>query len=341
MVRTTSDGAAGSTRSDGPIYIAGLDRSGKTTLRAYLTSHPDIDIPAVGSNMETYFYGRYGNLAKQANLDRCLEDMLRYKHIVFLDPDEDRIRSEFAAGPPTYPHLFSLFLRHHAEKAGKRRWGAQTGLAEEYADVLFASYPGLKVIHMVRDPRDRYQASRAKWPNGKGGAGGAAARWALSTGLARRNLRRHPNDYLVVRFEDLIRSTHQTLAEVFDFLGEDLTPEALEMKDAPKHRFELLAGRAPNEPLLSTAFIGLHRELPQRELSYLELVLAGGMRRHGYERTAAPPRRPGFWLGTVPDQMARQLAWRATEAAHLAQPRLFPRTPGARMIVPRHRSETV
>jgi hypothetical protein len=327
------------TRPDGPIYIAGLDRSGKTTMRAFVTSHPGIDIPAVGSNMETYFYGRYGTLANPANLDRCLEAMLRYKHIVFLDPDEDRIRSEFAAGPPTYPHLFSLFLRHHAEKAGKRRWGAQTGLAEEYAEVLFDSYPGLKVIHMIRDPRDRYQASRAKWPNGKGGAGGAAARWALSTGLARRNLRRHPDDYLVVRFEDLIQSTRQTLTEVFDFLGEDLTPQVLEMKDAPKHRSELLAGRAPDEPLLSTDFIGLHRGLSRLELSYLELVLAGGMKRHGYARSAPLPRRPGFWFGTVPDQMARQIAWRITEAAHLAQPRLFPRTPGARMIVPRHRSE--
>lgn len=329
------------TRLDGPIYIAGLDRSGKTTMRAFLTSHPDIDIPAVGSNMETYFYGRYGSLANPANLDRCLEDMLRYKHIVFLDPDEARIRSEFSAGPPTYPHLFSLFLRHHAEGAGKRRWGAQTGLAEEYADVLFDSYPGLKIIHMIRDPRDRYQASRAKWPKGKGGAGGAAARWALSTSLARRHLRRHPDDYLVVRFEDLIRSTERTLTEVFDFLGEHLTPQVFEMKDAPKHRSELLAGRAPDEPLLSTAFIGLHRQLPAPEVSYLELVLAAGMRQHGYERSTAIPRRPGFWLGTVPDQMARQIAWRVAEAAHLAQPRLFPRTPGARMIVPRHRSEPV
>jgi hypothetical protein len=328
------------TDPNGPIYIAGLDRSGKTTMRAFVTSHPHIDIPAVGSNMETYFYGRYGDLGNRANLDRCLEAMLRYKHIVFLDPDEERIRAEFAAGPPTYPHLFSLFLRHHAERAGKRRWGAQTGLAEEYADVLFASYPGLKIIHMVRDPRDRYQASRAKWPNGKGAAGGAAARWSLSTGLARRNLRNHPDDYLVVRFEDLIRATRQTLTEVFDFLGEELVPEVFEMKDAAKHRSELRAGRAPDDPLLSPEFIGLHRALPADEVSYLDLVLSGGMRRHGYERTTALPRRPGFWLGTVPNQLARQIAWRATEAAHLVQPRLFPRTPGARMIVARHRSET-
>src|SRR5512133_1603979 len=41
----------------GPIFIGGPDRCGKTTLQAFLSSHPNIAIPAVGSNFWTYFYG--------------------------------------------------------------------------------------------------------------------------------------------------------------------------------------------------------------------------------------------------------------------------------------------
>ena len=138
-----------------PIFIGGLDRSGKTTLRAYLHSHPRIAIPAVGSNMWTYFYNQYGDLKDAGNFERCLSDMLKYKHVVFLEPDPDRIQREFWQGPPTYAHLFSLFLVHFAERENKPRWGVQTGLIERYADQIFSAYPGVKIIHMLRDPRGR------------------------------------------------------------------------------------------------------------------------------------------------------------------------------------------
>ena len=44
----------------------------------------------------------------------------------------------------------------------------------------------------------------ARWPEGRGRAGGATARWLYSTNLAERHRRRHPDGYLVVRFEDLV-----------------------------------------------------------------------------------------------------------------------------------------
>ncbi len=324
--------------NEGPIYIAGLDRSGKTTMRAFLASHPRIAIPAVGSNMWTHFYGRFGDLGRPANLDRCLDAMLTYKHVAFLRPDEARIRSEFAAGSPTYARLFALFLQHYAEGEGKPRWGAQTGLIERYADRLFDAYRGLKIVHMVRDPRDRYEASISKWPDGRGRAGGAAARWRYSSSLALRHVTRHPDAYLIVRFEDMVTETEATLRRVFEFLGEEFDPRVLAMPDADKHRETLGVGSvAVGERVLSPAYIGLHETNVDRfEVAALETLLGSRMRRFGYEPATGGPRRsPGFWLRTMPDQTARYAAWRVVEAAQMAQPRLFPRLPGERMLVPR------
>ena len=56
-----------------PIFIGGPDRCGKTTLQAFLSSHPNIAIPAVGSNLWSYFYDQYGDLHSQANFERCLD----------------------------------------------------------------------------------------------------------------------------------------------------------------------------------------------------------------------------------------------------------------------------
>ena len=321
-----------------PIYIGGLDRSGKTTLRALLASHSNIAIPAVGSNMWTYFYRQFGDLARADNFERCLAAMLRYKHVAFLQPDPDRLRREFAEGAPTYARLFELFLVHFAEREQKPRWGVQTGLIERYADDLFDAHPGVKIVHMLRDPRDRYQASIDKWPKGKGRAGGAAARWRYSTKLAERHARRHADGYLIVRFEDLVAQTEATVREVCSFIGEQFEPAMMRMDGAIKHRALLLDGRSPSDAsILSDRYIGQFRSsVVTSEIAFIQMHTARRMRNHGYE-----PDRLGmsvtdklrFACYDWPNQLVRMAAWQTVESAQQRLPRLVHRRPGRRMIL--------
>lgn len=328
----------------GPIYIGGPDRCGKTTMRAFLASHPNIAIPAVGSNMWTYFYGQYGNLGQVDNFERCLDDLLHYKHVRFLKPDPDRIRREFRQGSPTYARLFALFLIHYAEREGKPRWGAQTGLIERYADHLFSAYPGLKIIHMTRDPRDRYEASLALWPNGKGRVGGATARWLYSMGLAKRNQQRYPDQYKVVRFESMVARPEETLRDVCHFLNEEYRPEMLTMAGAPKHRNRLNQGAdvGPMKAPVSTDFIGLYRQrIPRLEIAFMQLYAAREMLASDY---VLEPIRFSigdwvhFWLVDWPLNLGRMVAWRSWEAIQHNFPAVLGRKPGQRMRVSPHRS---
>ncbi len=336
--------SAGTPSPMDPVYIVGLDRSGKTTMRAFLASHSRIAIPAIGSNMWTYFYRRFGPLDVAANLSRCLDAMFAYTHVQFLQPDRARIQDEFASGPQTYAHLFSLFLMHFAERENKPRWGAQSGLTEQYADELFTAYPGLKVIHMIRDPRDRYEASLAKWPEGRGRAGGATARWLFSTRLAERNEQRYEGRYVTVRFEDLVRSTEDTIRGVCAFLDEDYEPEMLAMAGADKFRRSLGGEADVKGPtgLLSESFIGMYRRnISDSDLRFMELHAGRRMQRYGYELTSDEwsfVRSVRFGLVDWPDQMARFAAWRVGEMAHHYWPRRLGHKP-AKSKVPGARSE--
>lgn len=323
----------------GPIYVGGLDRSGKTTMSAFLTSHPNIAIPPIGSNMWTYFFRQFGDLAETQNLESCLQAMLRYKHVRLLDPEPERIRREFEQGPRTYGRLFALFLMHYAERQGKARWGAQTGLIERYADDLFEAYPGVKVVHMVRDPRDRYEASLELWPHGKGRAGGATARWRYSMELARRNVRRYPDDYTVVRYEDLVLRTEGVLRDVFSFLGEPFDPRTLAMGGAPERRARLRARstRSSNEAALSDEFIGRFRgRIPPLELTFIQFHAGPMMKELGYqpERLQLSPRTLALFAArTWPNHFGRMVAWRAVEALQQQFPAHFRRRPDRRMII--------
>lgn len=318
-----------------PIFIGGPDRCGKTTLRAFLATHPNISIPAVGSNMWTYFYGQYGDLRVSNNFTRCLNAMLQYKHVAFLDPDEGRIRSEFLEGETTYARLFALFQEHHAEREGKPRWGDQTGLIERYADKILKAYPGAKILHMVRDPRDRYEASLALWPAGKGRAGGATARWLYSTGLAKNNLESFPSRYMTVKFEDMVLDPETTLKEICAFIDETYTPSMLSMDGADKFRSQL--GKGDGDNLLSASYIGGYKgSIPADEIAFMQMFCRKLMRLYGYTLEQFEYSFPDivyFWTNTWPKNMIRMLAWRTREFFQHNFPGKFGRKPRARMIL--------
>jgi hypothetical protein len=323
----------------GPIFIGGPDRCGKTTLRAFLASHPNIAIPDVGSNMWTYFFGQYGDLGKAQNFEHCLAAMVHYKHVAFLKPDADRIRREFWQGPPTYARLFELFLLHYAERMEKPRWGVQTGLVERYADHIFAAYPGARMLHMVRDPRDRYEASLTLWPDGKGRAGGATTRWLYSVRLAQRNERLYSGQYRIVRFESLVLQPEQTLREVCAFLGEDYQPGMLKMTGAPKHRDRLTqgAGQESDQAPLSPAFIGRFRQgVPKHEIAFMQMFAGRQMIAFDYKLEELDF-SAGDWLRFVlreyPLNLARMIAWQSRESIQHRFPAYFGRRPRSQMVL--------
>jgi hypothetical protein len=318
--------------NQGPIFIGGLDRCGKTMMRAFLVSHPRISIPAIGSNMWTYFYGQYGDLRHLQNFERCLAAMLRYRHVYVLQPDADRIRREFWQGEPTYARLFALFQAHHAEAEGKPRWGDQSGLIERYARLIFAAYPAAKMIHMIRDPRDRYADSRTLWRRGKGRVGGAAARWLYSVRLARHNQKQDPDRYKVVYYERLVSDPERTLRDVCAFLGEDYVPAMLTMEGAPGYREKLgggsdnLTGPSP----VSTEYIGRFRQIvPKREVAFIQAYAGRDMVASGYRLEPlnfSPGERLLYYCVDWPANLARMATWLLVEAIQQNFPRVWGRS---------------
>ena len=323
----------------GPIFIGGLDRCGKTTLRAFLVSHPNVSIPAVGSNMWTYFYGQFGDLSDPANFERCMEAMLHYKHVRFLKPDAEEIRQAFRQGPASYARLFGLFLEQHAKREGKPRWGEQTGLIERYIDRVFETFTDGRMIHMIRDPRDRYVESLKMWPNGKGRAGGAVARWLYTTVLARRNLKKYPQQYLTVRFEDMVQAPEKTLKAICQFIGEEYVPEMLEFVGAPDHRAKMMSNLKgnPNGSPLSDEHIGMYRKgLPKDELAFMQSMARASLREYGYE--LEPIRftffeRIAYLFWQWPANFIRMIAWLGIEYFQQNYPQTFGRKPAAKMVV--------
>jgi hypothetical protein len=318
----------------GPIYLAGADRSGTTLMYALLASHPNIAMPYIaGTNMWTFFYGRYGDLSRRENMERCLATMLRYKNVLVLDPEAERIRREFWEGEPTYARLFALFLDHAAERAGKPRWADKISYVERYADPIFAAYPDAVMIHLVRDPRDRYASAIKRWPNQKGQVGGATARWLYSVRLAQRNLQKYPGRYKIVRYETFVSQPEATMREVCAFLGEEYDPAMFTMSGAKG--FVDRGGNSSFERFeparITTAAVGRFRKaLSRREVAFIDACAGREMGAFGYvTETSHLTMRDlvFFYLVDLPTNLVRMALWRTQETIQHNLPSYAGRTP--------------
>jgi hypothetical protein len=302
-----------------PIYIAGLERSGTSLIYALLGSHPSIAMTR-RTNLWTHFYGQYGDLSSPENFERCLAMMLRYKRVIRLQPDPERLRREFIQGEPTYARLFWLLESHYAERLGKPRWGDKSLNTERYADPIFDAYPRARMIHMIRDPRDRYASAYKRWGVSRGGVGAGAAAWLWSYRLATRNQLRYPGNYLILRYETLVFQPEETLRDVCAFIGEAYSPAMLTMQG--DQRFREGGGNSSYERVepghISTGSVGRFRSvMSPRQIACMERALGPEMGRCGYvldNVSLTGAERLLFSIVDVPWNSARAAAWRAHEA---------------------------
>lgn len=326
----------------GPIFVAGLERSGTSLMFALLASHPNLAMTR-RTNLWRHFNDQYGDLADDANLDRCLATMARYKRLVVLDPDYEQLRADFVAGDRTYGRLFWLLEQQQAARLGKPRWGDKSLNTERYADDVFAAYPDARFLHMVRDPRDRYASSETRWQVRRGGVGAGTAEWLASVGLAEGHQQRYPGCYRIVQYEQLVSEPEATLRSICEFIGEPYSPEMLEMQGAKRFREQgansSYGSRAAG--VISTDSIGRFRSvLAPGKVSYIELVAGKAMDKLGYERQGYALGAVGavrFGVADIPLESARLAAWRVRAAIEHRRGRPLPAYRLVEPVVAEHR----
>jgi hypothetical protein len=159
-----------------------------------------------------------------------------YIRISVLKLDFVDLRQKFYQGEPSYARLFELIGKQIADRFGKTRWGDKSLNSERYADEIFTAYPNARILHMIRDPRDRYASALKRWKVIRGGVGSGTAVWLDSVGLAKRNLLRYSKQYMTVRYETLVASPEGTLREICAFIEEEYSPAMLLMEGEENFR---------------------------------------------------------------------------------------------------------
>jgi hypothetical protein len=244
------------------IFIVGVPRSGTTLMRRILDKHSRIAIadenhylghllPRQGARHD---FRRVGDLRDDDAVRRLAariysEEFQRGSRLrencqfwIWLArrvPRED-LERRLLAGERSERGVFTAVLRSYADRRRKVIFGEKTPAHIRWADTLLEWYPTAKVVHMVRDPRAVYRSElkrrnmRAvsvpyRWlirvPVLMRGFILLEVAWAWADAVGRHRVlaRRYPDNYRMVRFEDLVREPKFEIERLCEFLG--ITPE--------------------------------------------------------------------------------------------------------------------
>jgi len=267
--------------------IVGVGRSGTTLLMAMLNAHPDLVVVP-----ETHFFRRFvvrnRLLTHQQAIQLLGEDTLFRR--VNLEPRLIVNPIDSVKGRVDWTAAYERMLAEYARGHGGRRIVDKDPRAVECLHVLHRTYPTLKILHMIRDPRDVFLSrKRAKWSEGRNWLTQAMTyRVQFAIGrLCGRQLRK--DLYKEVFYEELLTHPEGTMREVSQFLGIPYCPDMLGFSEKAKQIVasdEVDWKRNVMGPLLSNNFEKWRQDLDRREIVRIESVCRSAFGKGLYERSA-------------------------------------------------------
>ncbi|MBW1801109.1 MAG: sulfotransferase [Deltaproteobacteria bacterium] len=194
-----------------PIFIGGLFKSGTTLIRAMLGQHS-----AIAAGLETQWF----NIDWESNRnDRSHKDIERLGHFYGIDQAKT---DELVTKSHNINEFLDLFLGYYAASLGKRRWAEKTPGNILHLDKILDGWPSVKVIHVIRDPRDVFASLKQakKWDTCEV----FSELWCLYLGSVqkfRKTLDLSDQCFLEIRYEALVVQPEEAMKRVIAFVGEE------------------------------------------------------------------------------------------------------------------------
>jgi len=264
--------------SDNVFFIVGTSRSGSTLLQSMLNSHSGITIPP-----EThYFYSckKVNNKHCNANCEKRFRNELiefwcrKKTRIADLQLCENRLK-EFAADLGLHEpcDLYNLYLTLYRKKRGKQIVGEKTPKHILFTSDIFKAFPKVKIISLFRDPRAVAHSEKCV-QFGSPSVFVTSKRWRKYVKTHHKlNNRLSVDQYMSLRYCDLVENTQSELEKLCKFLGVDFSESMLKFYKREEKGFPDQEKSWKNEtfePLKKNKNIEWKSELSQQEIAIIE-----------------------------------------------------------------------
>jgi hypothetical protein len=315
------------------VFIGGAPRSGTTLLLALLDSHPEMLV----FPKEVALFNRGVWKTGDQDVERLAHHLLTHTEIAELDPARSpsmgpgqllttarlngfpyaafeknflhRTKQRPTGGPR---HVLHSLFRAYAETrptahATPRIFVEKTPANDYFSADLFKYFPEARLVQIVRDPRAVY-ASRQRALRQSAGRHTKTFRLVNEWNRSVRQRWMHqdmPEQFLSIRYEDLVMNPRAVLTQVCDFIGIEARPLTL----APtKGGQPWLGNSSYGETFSRISETPLDRwkdELSAAEVAWIEYHCQAGMRDCGYPlltELSSPRCNFRHWLRPLPSE---------------------------------------
>ena len=196
------------------ILITGVYRSGTEYFSNLLDQHPEVDVSMYTINSLRFMYNKYGkqNIDKKKLLND-LELRLWEKHKMKININKKNLFKL-----KTYGEIYDFLMTQIYCKKTKN-WAEKNQLLWRQTDIFLKSMSNGKVIHILRDPRN-VMASFKKYTNSKKPNYLSSAFNSLDAMMySQRHLKKYPNRFILIKYEDLLLNPRKSMNKVCDFLN--------------------------------------------------------------------------------------------------------------------------
>lgn len=220
-----------------PLFISGMPRSGTKLLRDVLNNHSCISIPRSETHFIPLFVREFG-LQYSFNETGKLEEVLEafYKTKFFLAQEKPRITIKAFQNlnkKIDWAVLLETILRYYGVKSEACPvFGDKTPGYVLHLPLLRSIWPNIRMVHIIRDPRDYAASVKKAWGMS---LTRAAYRWSCTMKQASKYQQDFPENYLEVRYEDLLSDSDKLIATICEFIGCKFEPELSELKCATEN----------------------------------------------------------------------------------------------------------
>lgn len=220
--------------SDAPIFILGANRSGTTLLRLMLNAHSRIAVPEEMLYFRSSYAGvpvenwREPKLSEKAYAG-IVRDFVANACALHEELDGAAIEASVLNGSARDLRTpYSAVMSAWADSQQKARWGEKTPGNLFYVDVILEMYPDAKFVYLARDPRAGVASmQRASFFPDDPVFNALSRRKHFEAGRRFRETVVPAEQWLDLRYEDLVHEPRATLETLCAFLGEPFEPAML------------------------------------------------------------------------------------------------------------------
>lgn len=291
--------------------IVGRARSGTTLLRMLLDGHPEVIIPPECAFVQ-HLYSRFGKVKvwDEATIKAFINCLHREPAYDLLHVHEDKLITDIlkAGNGSTYGDICKLVYTNSSsvfEKSVIRVAGDKNPAYSLFLKGLDRIFPEIKFIHITRDHRDNILSMQQVDFESRFTTS-LAYRWKFYNNTINRFKKKHPDKFLTLRYEDLVRDTAHHLQRICDFIGIGYKSEMLDFTARKDNYYQLYPAEALQKyhSNLFKPVAGVPVNRWKEKMRWFDVKIADSIVGHAAEDNGYDREYKGFnfllWLYSLP-----------------------------------------